>query len=595
MKSDKKKRLLWQIFPLFLIVITLSLAFVAYYSTTYFKSFFLTTFEKELSIRTKLLQSSFDDIFRSGQQNQFLYIDNYCKDIGKKTDTRVTVILPSGIVVGDSFANIDKMENHIQRPEIRQAFKREKGVSIRYSATLGKNMMYIAMPVIPKSVVAAVVRTSVSVSVIDEKIKSIRNNIFAALLLSIIAAAIAGLYVTKKITRPVEEMKEGALQFAKGNLNARLAVPGTEELSQLAVTMNQMAENLDEKIEAFKNRSMELEAVHASMQEGVIAIDENEQIITINDAAAKVFALSAKKLKGRYIFEVARNIEFQKFIEQALTTHKPFEDNIVIKQKSDLILNIHSTALYGTSTKRMGTLIIFHDITRMKKLETMHKDFASNVSHELKTPLTTIKGFVEILQGMSPSNSVKDRENFLKIIERNVNRMIDLINELLSLSRLERQQGTDIQFENQDMEVLVKAAVNTCQNTIDEKNITINLDCPKDLMVLLDPILMEQAIVNLLDNAVKYSDKAGQVYITVSKKDEAIEIVVKDQGRGINREHQSRIFNRFYRVDRARSRQQGGTGLGLAIVKHIIQYHNGKIEVKSQRYKGSSFIISIPV
>jgi len=487
------------------------------------------------------------------------------------------------------------MENHIQRPEVRQALKRKKGVSIRYSSTLDKNMMYIALPVIKDEVVTAVVRTAVSVSVVDEKIKSIRNNIFAALLLSIIAAAIAGLYVTKKITRPVEEMKEGALQFAKGNLNARLAVPDTEELSQLAVTMNQMAENLDEKIEAFKNRSMELEAVHTSMLEGIIAIDENEKIITINDAAAKVFAFPAQQLKGRYIFEAVRNIEFQKFIEKALATHKPFEDNIVITQESDLILNIHSTALYDTSKKRIGTLIIFHDITRMKKLETMHKDFASNVSHELKTPLTTIKGFVETIQGMSPSNSVKDRENFLKIIEQNVNRMIDLINDLLSLSRLERKEGTNIQFENQDMEVLIKAAVNTCQNTIDEKNITINLDCPKDLMVMLDPILMEQAIANLLDNAVKYSDKAGQVDITVSKKDEAIEIVVKDQGRGISREHQSRIFNRFYRVDMARSRQQGGTGLGLAIVKHIIQYHNGKIEVKSQRYKGSSFIISIPV
>ena len=593
--SDKKKKLVWQIFPLFLIVIILSLSFVAYYSTNYFKVFFIETFEKELTVRTKLLQHSFNSLCKSGEQNQTLYIDNYCKEIGQKTDTRVTVILPSGVVVGDSFANIKTMENHIQRPEVRQALKRKKGVSIRYSSTLDKNMMYIALPVIKDEVVTAVVRTAVSVSVVDKKIKLIKNHILAALLLSIIAAGIAGLYVTKRITRPVEQMKEGALQFAKGNLKTRLAVPYTRELSQLAVTMNQMAQNLDEKIEAFKNRSMELEAVHASMQEGVIAIDQDEKIITINDAAAKVFDLSAPQLNNRYILEVARNIEFQKFIEKALATHKPFDDNIVITRDNDLILNIHSTALYDSLKNRMGTLIIFYDITRMKKLETMHKDFASNVSHELKTPLTTIKGFVETLQGMSPSNNVRDRENFLKIIEQNVNRMIDLINDLLSLSRLERQQGTDIQFENQDMEVLIKAAVNTCQNTVDEKNIILNLDCPKDLMVMLDPILMEQAIANLLDNAVKYSDKAGQVDITVSKKDEVIEIVVKDQGRGINREHQSRIFNRFYRVDRARSRQQGGTGLGLAIVKHIIQYHNGKIEVKSQRHKGSSFIISIPV
>ena len=595
---DTKKKLVWQIFPLFLIVIVLSLSFVTYYSTNYFKNFFMETFEKELSIRTKLLQNSFNNLCTSGEngeQNQALYIDKYCKEIGQKTDTRVTVILPSGVVIGDSFANLETMENHLQRPEVRQALKRKKGVSIRYSSTLDKNMMYIALPVIKDNSVTAVVRTSVSVSVIDKKINLIRNNIFAALLLSIIAAGIAGLYVTKRITRPVEQMKEGAVQFAKGNLKARLAVPDTQELSQLAVTMNQMALNLDEKIEAFKNRSMELEAVHSSMQEGVIAIDQDEKIITINDAATKVFDLSAQQLKNRYILEVARNIEFQRFIEKALATHKPFDDNIVITRDKTLILNIHSTALYDSSKKRMGTLIIFHDITRMKKLETMHKDFASNVSHELKTPLTTIKGFVETLQELSSSNSIKDRENFLKIIEKNVNRMIDLINDLLSLSRLERRQGTDIQFENQDMEVLVKAAVKTCKTTIEEKNITINLVCPKNLAAMVDPILMEQAIVNLVDNAVKYSDPAGKVDITVSQKAQFVNIVVKDQGVGINKEYLSKIFNRFYRVDKSRSRKNGGTGLGLAIVKHIVQYHNGKIKVHSEKNQGSSFIITIPV
>ncbi|MCP4669725.1 MAG: cell wall metabolism sensor histidine kinase WalK [Desulfobacula sp.] len=592
--QDKKKRLVWQIFPLFLIIIIFSLSFVAYYSTSYFKNFFMEIFEKELSVRTKLLQNNLNNICKSGEQSKAFYIDKYCKDIGEKTDTRVTVILPSGVVTGDSFANIKTMGNHIQRPEIRQALKRKKGVSIRYSATLDTNMMYIALPVITDGSVTAVVRTAVSVSVIDKKIRLIRNNIFAALLLSIIAAGIAGLYVTKRIARPVEQMREGAVQFAKGNLKARLAVPDTRELSQLAVTMNQMAQNLDEKIEEFKNRSMELEAVHASMQEGVIAIDQEKRIITINDAAAKVFDLSAQGLKKRYIFEVARNIEFQRFIEKALATHIPFDDNIVITRDNDLILNIHSTALYDSSKNRMGTLIIFHDITRIKKLETMHKDFASDVSHELKTPLTTIKGFIETIQGISSSNNIKDREKFLKIIERNINRMIDLINDLLSLSRLERQQGTDIQFENQDMKVLVKSAVTTCQNTIYEKEITINFECPKDISAMVDPILMEQAIVNLVDNAVKYSRRQGQIDLTILKIPGFIEIEVKDQGCGINQEHQSRIFNRFYRVDKARSRQQGGTGLGLAIVKHIVQYHGGKIKVNSEKNKGSSFIITIP-
>ncbi|MBU2631300.1 MAG: HAMP domain-containing protein, partial [Proteobacteria bacterium] len=522
-------------------------------------------------------------------------IDEQCKDIGEKTDTRVTVILPSGVVVGDSFGDTAAMENHMKRPEIMEALKRKKGVSIRYSATLDKNMMYIAIPVMDDKTVMAVIRTSVSISTIDNGIKSVRNNILLALVFIIFIAGIVSLYVTRRITHPVELMKNGALQFAKGNLSARLAVPDSEELSDLAVTMNQMAQNLDEKIKAFRNRSMELEAVHSSMQEGVIAIDKHERIITINTAAAKIFDFAAPELKGRYILEVARNIEFQKFIQQALATPEPVEADIVIKRNEDLILNIHSTALYETAERRMGTLIIFHDITRIRRLERMHKDFAANVSHELKTPLTTIKGFIETLQEMMADKDTRQGEKFLRIIEKNVNRMVELINDLLALSRLERLQGTDILFENQHVSTLIQGAVSSCNAGIKAKNITISIDCPQDLTAMVDPILMEQAVFNLVDNAVKYSRENTSIDIIASQQGRFIDIAVKDNGRGIDKEHLPKIFNRFYRVDKARSRHEGGTGLGLAIVKHITQYHHGKIDVQSRKDKGSLFKISIPL
>jgi len=611
---NTKKRLIWQIFPLFLIIISLSLSSVTSYSTSYFKKFFLKNSEKELTIRAKLLQINFadilsDDITLNGitpnsitpesnkivDRDKIKYIDEHCKDIGEKTGTRVTIILPSGDVIGDSFGDIRMMENHMKRPEIMEALKRKKGVCIRYSSTLEKNMMYIALPVMHDKNMIAVVRTSVSVSDIDSKIKSVRDNIFIAMVLTILAAAIASLYVVRRITHPIEQMKKGAAKFAKGNLGARLAIPASEELSELAVTMNRMAENLDKKIRDFKNRSMELEAVHASMQEGVIAIDKDEKIITVNDAAAKIFDFPASKLKTRYILEVARNFEFQKFIQRALATPEPVEDDIVITRDEDLILNIHSTALYDTGEKRMGTLIISHDITRIRRLERMHKDFAANVSHELKTPLTTIKGFIETLQAMLAGNDTKECENFLKIIENNVNRMIDLINDLLALSRLERLQGTNIQLENHNMAILIQGAVNTCHAGSHAKNIIVSIDCPEDLTAMVDPILMEQAIINLVDNAVKYSCEGKPVAITVSSREDFFDIVIKDKGCGIGKEHLSKIFNRFYRVDRARSRHEGGTGLGLAIVKHIIQYHNGKIDVQSTKDEGSTFRISIPV
>jgi len=590
---DKKKKLIWHIFPSFLIITFLSLSAVTSYSTSYFRKIFLKNSEKELTIRAKLLQKSFADSLKVNL-TQIQYIDEQCKVIGETTGTRVTVVRPTGIVIGDSLGNIKMMENHKNRPEIIQALKMKKGVSIRYSSTFDKNMMYIALPIIVKERVIAVVRTSVSISSVDSEIKSIRNNILVAMFFTILIAAAASLYVARRIARPIERMKKGAAKFARGDLSARLSAPNSEELSELAVTMNRMAQNLAEKIKDFKDRSMELEAVHSSMQEGVLAIDKRERIITINNTAARIFNSPASQLKAKYIYQIAKHYEFQNFIRRALETHEPIEDDIVITKDEDMIINIHSTALYDTGNTRMGTLIIFHDITRIRRLENMHKDFAANVSHELKTPLTTVKGFIETLQEMFANNDTSETENFLKIIEKNVDRMVELINDLLSLSKLERLEGTPIEFENQNLLSLIHGVVNTCHAAIRSKKIKVSIDCPDDLIARVDPGLMEQAIFNLVDNAVKYSRENTPIEISITRKGCFIDIVIKDKGCGIKKEYLQKIFNRFYRVDKARSRNEGGTGLGLAIVKHIVRYHNGKIGVISQIDKGSSFTITIP-
>ena len=611
----KKRKLIWQIFPSFLVIILLSLAAVTWYSTRYFKDFFLENSEKELTIQAKLLQNKFARLLRE-EGGSIVQIDSECKRVGESIQSRVTIVLPSGQVVGDSFGRVETMENHLIRPEIQAALKGRKGISVRYSSTLDQNMMYIAFPVTleaqgavggavrpgesvhstdPKNQVIAVVRTAVSISDIDKKITTVRNNILVALILTLIAAAIASFYVARRITQPVEQMTKGAMEFAKGKLANRLSSPDTEELSQLARAMNQMAEKLDKKIQDFKNRSHELEAVHTSMQEGVIAIDQNEQIITINTAAAKIFDFPDSTLKKKSILEVARNFELQTFIQKALSTHEPVEDDILIKRDEVIVLNIHSTALYDTRKERMGTLIIFHDITRIRRLENMHKAFAANVSHELKTPLTTIKGFIETLQQMLADNEIQNSDAFLKIIEKNVNRMVALIDDLLALSRLERLEGTVIEFESHPLSTLLNGAIHFCLAQAEEKKIPITLDCPDTLTVRVDPILIEQAIINLVDNAVKYSPEETLITIGAGFQKGFVVIEIRDTGNGIDKEHLPKIFNRFYRVDKGRSRNEGGTGLGLAIVKHIVQYHGGKIEVDSQRGKGTTFKISLPV
>jgi len=600
----KKPKLIWQIFPSFLIIILVSLGVETWYATNYFKRFFVESSEKELTFRAQLIRDRFARALYQDRLSREK-MDALCKDVGKDSNTRITVILPTGEVIGDTFARVETMENHRERPEIQEAFSGKKGMAIRYSATLDRTMMYIALPMEKMltgqpAADSAVIRAAVSISDIDTRIAKVRNSILLALVLTTAAAAGASLYVSRRITDPVEQMRKGAEEFSKGNLSGRLPAPHSQELSQLAGAMNAMAEELDRKIMDVKNRRRELEAIHGSMQEGVIAVDQHEQIITINTAAAKIFDFPTDTLENRNILEVARNFDLQNFIHKALATHEPVEDDIVIERDDRMILNIHSTALYDTNEQRMGTLIISHDITRIRLLEGMHKEFAANVSHELKTPLTTIKGFIETLLGIMDGDDKhchrEETERFLGIIERNVERMIALVDDLLSLSRLERLKGTDIPLEDHSLATLVRRAVSLCRAHALSRGVTLDFFCPDDLQIKVDATLMEQAIVNLVDNAVKYNPEGCTVSVDASHDPHThqAKIRVTDTGSGIDMVHLPKLFNRFYRVDKGRSRNKGGTGLGLAIVKHIVQYHNGRIEVDSTKGQGTCFTITLP-
>jgi two-component system phosphate regulon sensor histidine kinase PhoR len=588
----KKQKLIWQIFPFFLVIIIVSLSLEAWYFNRHSRRFFLENTEKELIVRARLIELKVAGML-SENPVQEENLNAICKLMGEAVQTRVTIVAPSGRVIADSSARVATMENHGNRPEIQTAFSGRQGMAIRFSRTLDQNMMYIALPVEGPEGILAVIRTAVPLTAIEKNIQSTRNKVLLFLVFTVIAAAGVCWYMTRKIIHPLEEIQKGAQAFARGDLSNRLPVPDTEELSKVARAMNQMAENLAHQIQEALDRQRELEAVHASMQEGVIAIDNQEKIITINEAAARIFNFPVSELKNKSVLEVARNYDLQTFIHTALSTHEPVEDDIRIHQDKEHILNVHSSALWDSRDRRIGTLIILHDITRIRRLEKMHKDFAANVSHELKTPLTTLKGFIETLQAM-PDSTPEDRSGFLKILEKNVNRMIELVNDLLALSHLERLEGTGIRFAENRLSDLIQSAVTTCGPLAEAKQIQIRMACPEDMTVRVDPVLMEQAIANLVENAVKYSPENARVDIVARNPGTDVEIDVIDSGAGIAAEHLPKIFNRFYRVDKGRSRQEGGTGLGLAIVKHIVQYHNGQITVSSVKGKGTTFHIRLP-
>jgi two-component system, OmpR family, phosphate regulon sensor histidine kinase PhoR len=588
----KKKRLLRHLFPSYLLITLISLIAVTWFASSSIRHFYLEQTAADLLARARLFTSQMAQFRRPLDARM---VDAVCKEAGESSATRFTVILPSGQVIGDSNENPAVMDNHALRPEVVAARKGGIGKSVRFSMTLQKPMMYVAIGLKDKEKMIAVIRAALPVTAIDRALQTLQIKIGLEGLLIALLAAVISLYVSRRVSRPIEKLKKGADFFARGNLSYRM--PGTDlvEIDSLIEALNQMAVQLEDRLNTIVRQKNELTAVLSSMAEGVIAVDMDERIISINKAAAGFFEDLPQNLLNRSIPEAIRNPDLQKFIDKALSSKENLEEDITLYQRGERILYIHNTPLEDAAGRRSGILVVMNDVTHLRKLENMRKDFAANVSHEIKTPLTAIKGFVETLrtsEGVDP----KETRRFLSIIEKHVNRLTAIIEDLMKLSKIERQDETsEIRLEEGSVKSVILPAIQACREKTAAKNITIDLICPENISVRLDSRLMIQALVNLLDNAINYSREKSDIIISVTLKDQELRISVQDNGIGIPKEHLSRLFERFYRVDKARSRDLGGTGLGLAIVKHIAHAHGGRVSVESTPGKGSTFSLHLPV
>ena len=589
---NRKKRLIWQLFPSYLLITLLSVLAVSWYASSSLQHFFMEQTAADLKIRAILVEKQ---IAAHLTPLDAPAVDAVCKELGKNSATRITVILPSGQVVGDSRETPRMMENHANRPEIAAALKGETGMSRRYSKTLMQKMMYVAIPLQQDAATYGVIRASLPTTSIDRELRSIQLKIGAGgFLIALIAAGIS-LIVSRRISRPIEEMKKSADRFADGDLTHRLAVPDAVELASLAEALNQMAAQLDRRIQTIVSQHNELETVLASMLEGVVAVDNEERIININAAAAEFFECDPEKCQGRNLPEVIRNSALQQFVRQSIAGKIPQEDDIGLYHNGEKTLNLQSSPLLDANKEAIGTLVVFNDVTQLRRLEYMRRDFVANVSHEIKTPLTAIKGFVETLQQGSIENP-QEAGRFLGIIQKHVDRLSTIVEDLLALSRIEQQdEGSSLKIEAGKISDIFRAALQICRAKAEEKNITITIDGDEQISARFDGSLLEQAIVNLLDNAIKYSEPESTIQLKAQQTESEIKISVADQGIGIAKKHLPRLFERFYRVDKARSRKMGGTGLGLAIVKHIAQAHGGQVTVDSTLGKGSTFTIHLPI
>lgn len=599
-----RKKLFFQIFPSYLLIIFITVCALIIYASTTLKTFYISNIRSELKIRAELIQPEVVSSLNSGQLKK---LNDYCRKLRQRTGTRITIINYNGKVLADSDEKPELMDNHGNRPEISNAIKGKSHWSIRYSNTLKKDMLYVATPVTNNNHLKTVIRTSLPITFINEELKKTYVEIVIGALLVALIAALISFFITKRISKPIEELRTGAAKFAQGDFSKRLPLYDIEEINNLAEAMNLMSREIQDNLITLKEKNDEVNAILLSMVEGVLAVDPDGNIISINKVAQDLLAVP-NTTAGQPVWGCIRNSDIQNFISKILngeveTGSYPSVSQRHVSEQSITYTNndsacyhlqLRGTALRDSEENTIGALIMMNDITKMRKLENMRRDFVANVSHEIKTPLTAIKGSVETLKGGAIENK-QDAKRFMKIISKHTDRLNNLIEDILSLSKIE--DGADmrsIQLENTSISDFIHTAVDFCKHKADKNEVAIVEKAPKDLRANINPAMMEQVLVNLIDNAIKYSEKSSKVEVSASEEGDSLVFSVKDFGCGIPQEHIPRLFERFYRVDKARSRKLGGTGLGLAIVKHIVQAHKGKIDVFSELNEGTEFIVTLP-
>jgi two-component system phosphate regulon sensor histidine kinase PhoR len=586
----RRTRLLWQIFPSYLLITVIAVTAASAYAFLSLEHFYHAEMVQVLTVRARLIEERLRaEALLDGARG----VDRLVKELGVAAETRITVVLPSGEVVGDSEADPASMENHGDRPEIVAALSGGVGTIERSSPTFGTDMLYVAVPLMDGARTAGAVRAALPMRLLEDELAAVRRKLAAAAVLVCALAAAVGLVVSRRLSRPIEEMTRGAARFARGELTYSMPVPKTEELAVLAESLNRMAVELDAQVRAVSQKLMEEEAVLAGMTEGVVAVDAGERVIAMNRAAGEMLRAAPSSSRGRALREVVRNSDIQALVAEALEGDGPIERDIPPLGRDQQTLQGRGAPLFDADGRRAGAVLVLNDVTRLRHLENVRRDFVTNVSHELRTPVTSIRGYAETL--LDGAATPEESRRFLSIIAKHAERLEALIEDLLYLSRIEQDaERARLPREDAAIAEVLRAAIESRRGLAAERGVRVELSREDGLRARVNAALLEHAVANLIDNAAKYSERGGAVEVECDGTGAEVVLRVRDHGCGIAEEHLDRIFERFYRVDKGRSRELGGTGLGLAIVKHIVQAHGGSVGVESDPGRGSTFTIRIP-
>jgi len=569
-----------------------SLGFVAFFLDKNLEEKSLQEIKVSLINEARLVESNI--LNTPSAFNNPAYLDRLSKDLGSKIKSRITILNTEGKVLADSEVSLRQaadLENHLNRPEIIEALKGRIGGEIRYSSTLKIDMFYLAIPIQESGINTGILRLALPLTSVQKVLFAVRKTIIIGLFFTLGLAFVLASVLARALIKPINRIIHASSKFARGDFSRRIFQSSNDEIGMLAVTLNKMAQDIEEKIREIAMKNQHLEAIFNSMIEGVIVTDESSKVISINQTIEELFDIKGFTIQGKFFLEGIRNSEISELINSAMVLAKPISKEITLIMPVQRIVQVSVSPIFEQS-KVTGSVTVVHDITEIRRLETMRRDFVANVSHELKTPLTSIKGFVEtLLEG-----AMEDKENsvnFLEIINNHVDRLNTLIDDLLDLSYIE-SKGVVLLRNKLGLSGLVNEAISGFKFQAKKKGIELSCEFPQGLEIFADKSKIEQVLANLIDNAIKYNKEKGFVRIYSEQLADKIKIIVEDSGSGIPAKDIPRIFERFYRVDKARSRQLGGTGLGLSIVKHIVELHSGSIGVESTEGLGSKFWFTLP-
>ena len=580
------RSLYWKITVPFILLIVVGMSLLGFFLANSQRESQMNHLQEYLANESRLVaDAALADFIDPNLSNQ---LDNLAKKIGNDIQARVTLIALDGTVLGDSLENPSTLDNHSNRPEVIAALQSGLGVSQRFSTSIRENMLYVAAPITDLGQKLGVARVALPLTAVNASVNSAIRTTVLGVLLAALLVILAASFITRMITHSTRQVTRAAVRIAAGQYDHSITVQSDDELGRLGHAFNKMSKTIKESMLKISEEKNKLSSILYTLNDGVIMTDIHGQILLANPAAENLFGFKESGALGKPLIETLFNHEIENLLKQCLATRE--KQVIQVDTNNGKFLRVYAVPL-KTETLT-GAVILLQDLTELRNLQTMRRQFVGNISHELKTPLAGIKAVVETLQD-GAINDPAVAVDFLKKAASEVDSMTQLVSELIELTRIETG-AVQLNIEALNMNSIVKETVTRLLPQAERKQLKIYPILDEDLpTVQADRERIQQVIGNILHNAIKFTPPSGQIRITSAVKDQSVVVQISDSGMGISKEDLVHIFERFFKADKSRTHE--GSGLGLAIAKHIIQAHKGKIWVDSQEGRGSTFSFSLPI